>query len=421
MSDGTAAPLRLAADESAPAHPSPLVAEAQPAGFTADVQAIARIDAVKTVLRVLLQTTGLRLAVVARVTAQEWRCCAVLDEMNFGLNPGDTLAITTTFCNTVRTSATPLLVNHASEDPRFANHPAPKLYGVESYIAVPLYRRDGSFFGVMCALDANPALVAEDKLEVFRHLGELIGHQLENQDELERREAQLFSAKEAALLREQLIGIVSHDLRNPLNAILLSASTMVRRADLDERARKAIRRIVDSADRAQRLIRDLLDFTQARMGQVLPVNRRPMDLHELTLQAVDEVQSVMPERLLEVETRGDGNGSWDSDRIAQVIHNLLSNAVQYSPPAARIQVLCEGGLQELVLRVSNAGPPIPTDVIPTLFEPMRRGTEDGTERRSIGLGLFIVDQIARAHGGRVEVESTQARGTTFSIHLPRRG
>ncbi|WP_425434280.1 GAF domain-containing sensor histidine kinase [Myxococcus fulvus] len=400
---------------SAPSQSSPA------SGITPDVQAIARIDAVKTVLRVLLQTTGLRLAVVARVTALEWRCCAVLDEMGFGLKPGDTLAITTTFCNTVRTSATPLLVNHASQEPCFSNHPAPRLYGVESYIAVPLYRRDGTFFGVMCALDSNPAALPQDKLEIFRHLGDLIGHQLENQDELERSEAQLFSEKEAAVLREQLLGIVSHDLRNPLNAILMSAATLVRRTDLDERARRAVRRIVDSADRAQRLIRDLLDFTQARMGQVLPVDRQPLDLHELTQQVAEEVQAVAPERVLEVRTQGIGRGAWDADRIAQVLHNLLANAMQYSPPGARIQVSSEAHDQELVLRVHNDGPPIPLEVLPTLFEPMKRGTTNGAERRSVGLGLFIVDQIARAHGGSVEVASTQAEGTTFSVHLPRRG
>jgi len=387
--------------------------------LAADVAAVGRIDAVKTVLRVLLQTTGLGLAVVARVTAESWTCCAVLDEIDFGLRPGDTLELVTTFCNTVRGSAAPLVITHASKDPRFTHHPAPKLYNVESYIAVPLLRRDGSFFGVMCALDPKPAGITGDKLEIFRHLADLVGHQLEHEDELGRRDAQLFSAREATQLREQLIGIVSHDLRNPLNAITLSAATLLRRTDLDDRARRGIHRILDAADRANRLIRDLLDFTQARMGQTLPVKRQAMDLHALTQQVVDEVRTAAVERELELESEGDGQGEWDPDRIAQVLTNLLTNALQYSPAGTPIRVRTRGDATAVLLTVSNEGPPIPAELLPTLFEPMTRGTGEGSERRSIGLGLFIVDQIVRAHGGRIEVSSTAEAGTSFRVLLPR--
>ncbi|RKH49922.1 sensor histidine kinase [Corallococcus sp. AB049A] len=385
----------------------------------ADVEAVSRIDAVKTVLRVLTRTTGLRLAVVARVTPESWTCCAVLDEMGFGLKAGDTLAVSTTFCNTVRTLKGPLLVNHASEDPRFRNHPAPKMYNVESYIAVPLYRRNGEFFGVMCALDSKAANLTEDVLETFRHLGDLVGHQLEQEDALSDRDSQLLGAHEASVLREQLIGIVSHDLRNPLNAISLAAATLMRRADLDDRARRGLRRILDSSDRANRLIRDLLDFTHVRTGMALPVKPQPMNLHELAEQVVDEVRLTAPERTLVLVCEGSGRGTWDPDRIAQVLTNLLTNAVQYSAQDAHIRVETRGDEREVVLSVSNPGAPIPAALLPVLFEPMTRGTTEGSEHRSVGLGLFIVNEIVRAHGGAVDVVSTEEAGTTFRVHLPR--
>ncbi|NVJ05674.1 GAF domain-containing sensor histidine kinase [Myxococcus sp. AM001] len=384
-----------------------------------DVAAVGRIEAIKSVLRVLTQTTGLRLAVVARVTEEAWTCCAVLDEMNFGLKPGDTLEITTTFCNTVRSTLAPLLVTHASQDPRFRDHPAPRMYGVESYIAVPLYRKDGTYFGVMCALDANPSALSEDKLELFRHLGDLVGHQLEQEDALNERDARLLGAQEASLLREQLIGIVSHDLRNPLNAISLAAATLMRLAELDERAQRGLRRILNASDRAHRLIRDLLDFTHVRTGMPLPINPQAADLHQLIRQVVDEVQLTAPERELDVVHAGDARGTWDPDRIAQVLTNLLANAMQYSPSGSLIRVEARGEAQKVVLSVSNAGEPIPVGLLPTLFKPMTRGTTTVTERRSVGLGLFIVEQIARAHGGKVEVVSTAETGTTFRVHLPR--
>ncbi|MCY1083650.1 GAF domain-containing sensor histidine kinase [Archangium lansingense] len=401
----------------------PLPSPAQPTSaerLAEDVAAIGRIEAVKTVLRVLLQTTGLRMAVVARVTSESWMCCAVLDELNFGLRPGDSLELVTTFCNVVRNLASPLLITHASKDSRFTHHPAPKLYNVESYIAVPVLRRDGSFFGVMCAVDSEPADISEDKIEIFRHLAELIGYQLELEDELDRREALLLNAREAAQLREQLIGIVSHDLRNPLNAIGLSAATLLRRADLDDRTRRGICRILDAADRANRLIRDLLDFTQARMGQALPVKRQLVNFHTLTHQVVDEVRLAIEGRELEVECDGDGQGAWDPDRISQVLTNLLTNALQYSPDGTPIRVSTRGEGKAVILTVRNQGSPIPAEVLPTLFEPMKRGTEEGgSERRSIGLGLFIVDQLVRAHGGSIEVCSTAEEGTAFSVLLPR--
>jgi signal transduction histidine kinase len=246
-----------------------------------------------------------------------------------------------------------------------------------------------------------------------------VGHQLEHEDELGRRDAQLLSAREATQLREQLIGIVSHDLRNPLNAITLSAATLLRRTDLDDRARRGISRILEAADRANRLTRDLLDFTQARMGQALPVKRRAVDLHALTEQVVSEVQLAAAERELKLETGGDGQGAWDPDRIAQVLTNLLTNALQYSPAGTPIRVSTWGEAKAVILTVSNEGPPIPAELLTTLFEPMTRGTEEGSERRSIGLGLFIVDQIVRSHGGSLEVSSTVEAGTSFRVLLPR--
>ena len=211
------------------------------------------------------------------------------------------------------------------------------------------------------------------------------------------------------------MGLVSHDLRNPLNAITLSAATLLRRTDLDDRARRGISGILDAADRANRLIRDLLDFTQARMGKALPVKRQAVDLHVLTQQVVDEVQLATAERELKLEREGDAQGAWNPDRIAQV----LTNALQYSPAGTPLRVSTRGEAKAVLLTVSNEGPPIPVELLPTLFEPMSRGTEEGSERRSIGLGIYIVDQIVRAHGGSIEVSSTAEAGTSFRVLLPR--
>ncbi|WNG24582.1 response regulator [Cystobacter fuscus] len=224
-----------------------------------------------------------------------------------------------------------------------------------------------------------------------------------------------------AEFEQQLIGIVSHDLRNPITAISLGVSLLLRRDDLDERILKTLVRVHSSAERTIRMVRDLLDFTQARLGGGIVVNRELTDLHPLLRLVVDEVQMSFPDREVRVEIDGDGQGAWDTDRMAQVITNLVTNALKYSPAGTPVTVRARGDSDAVCLEVHNEGEPIPPQVQEHLFEPMRRG-EDQTDRtsRSIGLGLFIVDHLIRAHGGTVRVRSVALEGTTFGVRLPRK-
>ncbi|MCI0672064.1 MAG: PAS domain-containing protein, partial [Myxococcaceae bacterium] len=172
------------------------------------------------------------------------------------------------------------------------------------------------------------------------------------------------------------------------------------------------------AERAARMTHDLLDFTQARLGGGIRIERTPLDFHAAVRNVLDEVRLAHPKRTLELVSSGDGQGVLDEDRLAQVVTNLVNNAVAYSPAGSPVRVETRGEDGALLLSVHNQGKPIPGDVLPQLFEPMRRGT-DHEATGSVGLGLFIVKSIVAAHGGVVEVRSTAAEGTTFTVRLPR--
>jgi PAS domain S-box-containing protein len=239
------------------------------------------------------------------------------------------------------------------------------------------------------------------------------------QDVTERRAAER-EAKRRAEFEQLLIGIVSHDLRNPLSAITMATTTLLRREGLDERQRKVMGRILSSAERATRMLRDILDFTQARLGGGIPMQPRTLDLHELTRQVVDEVQLAHPERRLEIRSCGDGRGLWDGDRLAQVLTNLVNNAIHYSPEHSPVRVRTHGTRDVVALAVHNAGSAIPPELRSRLFEPMMRAErEGGRGNRGLGLGLFIVKHIVDAHGGTLRVHSTEQSGTTFLVRLPR--
>ncbi|MET0404939.1 MAG: ATP-binding protein [Cystobacter sp.] len=224
---------------------------------------------------------------------------------------------------------------------------------------------------------------------------------------------------ETAEFRERLIGIVSHDLRNPITAILLGAKTLLRREDLDARTTKTVVRMQDSAERAHRMIRDLLDYTQARLGGSIHVNRGPADLNAIVRQVVEELEMAHPDRRIELHHEGQSQGNWDADRIVQLVGNLLSNALHYSPGDTPVEISTRREGAEAILLVHNQGSPIPATQQASIFEPMQRATSEMSVRnRSVGLGLYIVKHLVMAHGGHIEVKSTQGEGTTFTVRLP---
>jgi PAS domain S-box-containing protein len=221
---------------------------------------------------------------------------------------------------------------------------------------------------------------------------------------------------------QQLIGIVSHDLRNPLNTIQMSSAVLIRLADeMSERAYQAAGRIHAAAERASTLIRDLLDFTRARTAGGISVVPQLLNLHELVRDAADEVQAMYTDRSLRFDRQGDAGGYWDPARIAQVVQNLVSNAFKYGEPSTPVDVRTLGGDRWVWLEVHNRGAAIAPEMLPHLFEPLRQGRRTGGVGgvAGVGLGLYIVDHIVRAHGGTIDVHSTAGDGTTFTVRLPR--
>ena len=219
--------------------------------------------------------------------------------------------------------------------------------------------------------------------------------------------------------RDRMFGVLSHDLRNPLSVMMTSAALLQRKLD-EQTQRNVLRRLVANGERIDRMIHDLLDYTRTRQGRRLPIARRETDLLELCTQVIDGMQTLYPDRPLKLAAQGETRGRFDPERAAQVISNLLANALRYGPAGSPVDVRLRGEDGSVVLEVHNLGPPIPQELQPRLFEAFQRGVAGESGRRTgLGLGLYIVQQIVDAHGGSVQVRSLPAEGTTFTVRWPR--
>ncbi len=258
-----------------------------------------------------------------------------------------------------------------------------------------------------------------EALEPLRdRFGKVVGVVGSATDITEQRHTQQ-QLEEALEFRERMMGILGHDLRTPLSTIMMAEGLLLRRSDLTGEAREHVLRVRHAADRMQEMIGTLLDFTRARFLGRVPVSPAPADMGEIARGVVDELHVAWPSHRLELEVRGDSHGQWDSGRAAQVISNLVGNAITYGDPDTPINVSVDGTGDEMILKVANHGQPIPADLLPVLFEPFRRGAPEDRSPRGLGLGLYIVQQIVLAHDGNIYVESTAQGGTTFTVRLPR--
>jgi len=235
--------------------------------------------------------------------------------------------------------------------------------------------------------------------------------------ERKRAEVQMVDSlnreRELAEFREMFIGMLGHDLRNPVASIVMSASGL-RRDQLDPKDAEKAEIIIRGGQRMERMITQLLEFTRARLGGGFPIDARAGDLGKICRHVVEEFAAN-----IQVEVEGDVTGTWDEDRLEEVISNLVGNAVEYARPGTAVIVRAYAHGPEVVVEIVNQGDPIPADILPFIFQPFRRARPEPSVTGNLGLGLYIAHEIAHAHGGTLDAHSADGR-TTFVMRLPRR-
>jgi signal transduction histidine kinase len=233
--------------------------------------------------------------------------------------------------------------------------------------------------------------------------------------ELKRAQDEL---AQALAFRERMMGVLGHDLRNPLSAVLGLSKLLRLDEALPASVREGLERIEQACRRMNEMIGTLLDFTQLRALGGLPITREAVDLHEVALTVVDELRVANPRRDIVVAAPAQIRGLWDPARMAQVVSNLVGNALTHGAYDAPVQLSLSLDQHQAVLAVTNRGPAIPPELADRLFEPFQQGPSNGNGRsRGLGLGLAIVQAIVQAHGGTIGLESDD-QATTFTVRLP---
>jgi len=374
--------------------------------YQTDIEQINQIPAVTKILEVICSTTGMGFAAVARVTKDRWIACAINDKINFGLGVGGELKVKTTLCQQVMDEQKEVAIDHVKKDPIYSDHHTPKMYGLQSYISIPIFLTNGDFFGTLCAIDPKPARVNNERtISMFKLFAELIALHLETLEHLRETQTKLVEEKTNAEIREQFIAILGHDLRNPVGAIFSAAQLMFRNS-LDEKNLKLAKIIQDSTLRVRGLIDNMLDFARGRLGSGIVLNYdNDKDLEGTLHQIIIELRTVYPDREILADLNLNHQTKGDYKRIAQLFSNLLGNAISHGSKDSPIMVTAKSESDFFELCVINKGNKISPETEKHLFKPFSRGKVH-LGQEGLGLGLYIASEIANAHKGQILVNST---------------
>jgi len=254
--------------------------------FTSDIAAVQSIAAVPSILDVVCRTTGMGFAAVARVTDDRWIACQVLDHVNFGLPAGGELKIETTICNEIRDHRQVVAIDNVAEDATYCDHHTPRMYGLLSYISVPIVLSNDTFFGTLCAIDIAPAKVNNPQvIGTFKLFAELIAHHLEANEQLRAAKDDLVDERALSELREQFIAVLGHDLRNPMAALDAGINRLLRKG-WDDNSPDMLRLMKASIVRMAGLVDNVMDLARARLGDGITLN---MDLDRDLSETLDQV------------------------------------------------------------------------------------------------------------------------------------
>ncbi len=269
--------------------------------------------------------------------------------------------------------------------------------------------------------DASGADDASER-DLFRRQrevsGELVLSSLRAQEEADAAVAREEELRAMGELRERLVGILGHDLRTPLNAMVMGAGVLIARGNLTEPDARVAALLLQSGRRMDRMISQLLDFTRVRMGGGLHLERRPNDLGEVCRGIAQEFElaAAVAVRCL---TEGDLTGSFDADRISEAVSNIVGNAIEHARAGTQVALQASGVGDAVVIEVTNEGAPISDEVIPHIFEPFRRARQrKHSKTGNLGLGLYVANEVVRAHGGTIDARCANG-STTFTVRVPR--
>jgi signal transduction histidine kinase len=389
----------------------------------AEVDTIRQIGAVPKILDVVGRMTGMGFVAIARVTSDRWICCAARDQINFGLQEGGELQVETTICNEIRQHGKTVVINDVQTDSVFCNHPTPAMYGFRSYISAPIILSNGMIWGTLCAIDPQPRDLSKPEiLGSFQLLGELIAAQLEfnqrlqqSQADLRVSQADLLDERKTAELREQFIGVLGHDLRNPLASVDAGMRYLLKNLST-EKAREIILTVQKSVLRMASLVDNIMDFARGRLGDGLTISRdAKQPLTPVLEHVIAELESVWPDVAIEASIDIEEPVNCDRGKMGQLFSNLLGNAILYGDQGKPVRVSARTINGVLELAVTNYGAPISDKAMGNLFKPYTRG--DRPSQQGLGLGLYIASQIAGAHGGTLKA-SSNAEETRFVFEMP---